>query len=532
MFELVKFMVCVSLCSTFYISGLTEAMAQDEPEQPKVDILFLFDDTVSFIPYIEHVTDVITDVIAVLESERPNHDFGFGVARFEDFGGPGWTFCGGPRPCEEDRDKRINGRPFILNQPVVTIADAGSKDARNALIIDALQRQAPGFGGDDPESAVSDALFQAATGLGFDGNGDGSKLGLAGNQPAGSLTIQTTPDESGDVPPFSTLVSGVPVSGTVGGAGFRSDSLKLIFLATDICSVTAFPAGTTIPEKVEGRYSIEAVADFACRNTTPGVDRFGFVANGVSDDLNTVANAVVPVGAASLQETVGVLNQLDIRVMGMGPEVAPAPSGSGPSFEPASFLSALARLTGAVDSSGVPLVLDLEASTEEVSNTILQAITIAVDSPENPGCAVQNIGPGISGLTDISKTQKKSALRSTKILRRSNVQFSKTKNWMKKIRKTEGEVQKALQQFPPSVTICANLACESMDRSEQLGVINSASNYFVKRTKRNSKLYRSQFGKSRTFKRLVRLAKRTRQSDTEAGGLIAQLPAQISNCAG
>ncbi len=62
----------------------------------------------------------------------------------------------------------------------------------------ALSRSAPGGGGDGPESLI-EALYQLATGAGFDGDNDGSMLesGLAG-----MVGTQTNPGSSGDVPPF------------------------------------------------------------------------------------------------------------------------------------------------------------------------------------------------------------------------------------------------------------------------------------------------------------------------------------------
>jgi hypothetical protein len=75
----------------------------------------------------------------------------------------------------------------VLNQPIVTVADAGGAAARGALINDAFARTAPGFGGDTPEAAL-EALYQVATGRGFDG--DGTTTGEGGGQPAGLLATQ------------------------------------------------------------------------------------------------------------------------------------------------------------------------------------------------------------------------------------------------------------------------------------------------------------------------------------------------------
>ena len=114
----------------------------------KIDFFGLFDDTGSFQDIVPTLGEVFTLLVGELETALPGVDFGFGVGRFEDYGGPGFGFGG----------ESMNGRPFILNQPIVTSADAGGADARNKLITDALARSAPGNGGDGPEAGARRAL--------------------------------------------------------------------------------------------------------------------------------------------------------------------------------------------------------------------------------------------------------------------------------------------------------------------------------------------------------------------------------------
>ena len=208
------------------------------------------------------------------------------------------------------------GRPFTLNQPIITAADAGGAAARDALINAALDRTAPGDGGDRPESAVAEGLFQTATGIGFDGDGNGSTLDSG---PAGLAATQTSPGTSGDVPAFSSNVA--PASGALGGAGWRSDTLRLTILATDICPVAAFPAGASIPATITGAGAASVpVSAFACSS------RFGFVSNSKTLEGNTVEGAVVPSDAGTVQNTLDALNTLGIRVLGMGPGATPTDS--------------------------------------------------------------------------------------------------------------------------------------------------------------------------------------------------------------
>ena len=148
---------------------------------PLVDVFLLFDDTGSFKSTAPQLASAFPKLIDNLRNSLTNVDLGFGVGRFEDYGGSNiWTSS--------------VDRPFILNQPILPASMPGMRDA----IVQALSRTAPGDGGDDPESLI-EALYQVATGLGFDGNNDGSLLesGLAG-----MIRTQTTPGSSGDVPPF------------------------------------------------------------------------------------------------------------------------------------------------------------------------------------------------------------------------------------------------------------------------------------------------------------------------------------------
>jgi hypothetical protein len=327
----------------------------------KVDVFLLFDDTGSFAGQVPSVVSVFNQIVADLQAALPGVDFAFGVGRFEDYGGPGTGFSG----------ETTTGRPFVLNQALIRTATAGFMGA----MANALSNTAPGFGGDGPESAL-EGLWQIATGLGFDGDGNGSSNDSG---PAGALTTQTSPGNSGDVPAFSTYV-GVS-DGSLGGAGWRPGALHLIILATDICTVAPFNGTPGIPATVTGAGgSGEPVSTFACSSTTPGSSRFGFVSNAKSLAANTVTGAIAPLGAAMVQETVTALNALGIRVIGLAPGSTPT-SSPGPSFGPSVFLSALARLTGAVDATGNPLVFNIAGGAMPIANAIVAAVSTTVTLP-------------------------------------------------------------------------------------------------------------------------------------------------------
>ncbi|MEM7353227.1 MAG: hypothetical protein AAF657_20700, partial [Acidobacteriota bacterium] len=196
----------------------------DESTVDEVDIFLLFDDTGSFAGLVPQVQNLFNDIVDQLQAQLPSADLAFGVGRFEDFGGPADDFS-----FEADV-----GRPFVLSQALLRTTNPEFETA----IAEGLARSAPGSGGDGPESAI-EALFQVATGNGFDGDGDGSTLGSG---PAGDPLTQTAPGSSGDVPAFSSHVG--LADGSIGGVGWRPDALRLVLLATDICSVAPFDAGS------------------------------------------------------------------------------------------------------------------------------------------------------------------------------------------------------------------------------------------------------------------------------------------------
>ena len=347
----------------------------DQTTTDKVDVLLLFDDTGSFANSVAALSSQFQSLVGGLEATFPNVEFGFGVARFEDYGGPGTSFS------KEYED----GRPFMLNQPIITKADAGGETARNDLIAAALSRTGPGFGGDLPETAVTEGLFQAATGAGFDGNGDGD---TEGSGAAGEVGTQTSPGTSGDVPSFASNT--LPASGTLGGTGWREEAQKIVILATDICSVASFDPASSIPDVITGTGSTEPVSAFACSDEV--ADRFGFVSDAKSLTDNTVEGATAPAGAATVQQAVDALNALGAQVVGIGPEAAPT-ANTDPADDESVFLSSIARLTGGIDGNGDPLVVDLGG---DLAGAITEAIELTTTAPIDITLTTTELPVGLS----------------------------------------------------------------------------------------------------------------------------------------
>jgi hypothetical protein len=337
----------------------------------EVDIMLLFDDTGSFSSNAPGLIAVFNQVVTSLRSTLPGVDLAFGVSRFEDYGGPGRDFS----------NESFTGRPFILNQAIIKATNPNF----DADIAAALANTAPGSGGDGPESAISEGLYQLATGLGFDGDGNGSSLDSG---PAGARGTQVNPGSSGDVPPFSSYVGSS--DGNLGGAGWRPGALHIVLLATDICPIAAFP-GPSIPSTVTGTGGTEPSGAFGC----PSNNRFGLVGNALSKARNTIPGAVVPLGSADLPATILALYGLGIRVIGLGPN-ARSTTSTASSNDESVFLSAMARITEAVDRNADALVFDISDGPNGVAIAIRNAVGAVSSGPVDIFLSASASLPGLS----------------------------------------------------------------------------------------------------------------------------------------
>lgn len=218
---------------------IAEGRILDDDPTPPVDIFFLFDDTGSFTNALGTTGAAFPQIISDLQANFPGRDFAFGVGRYEDYSG-GFG----------------SDRPFILNQPIITDDTPMFQQSIDAAFrtqtffpVFNPGRTAPGGGGSLPESAI-EALFQVATGAGFDGNDDGDTVDSG---PAGLFTTQTMPGPGGDVPNYSTFtpdptgdINGpilpptVPVPVVpVDGVGWRPGTQRFVILATDAAFTVA-----------------------------------------------------------------------------------------------------------------------------------------------------------------------------------------------------------------------------------------------------------------------------------------------------
>ncbi len=238
-------------------------------------------------------------------------------------------------------------RPFILNQPIIA---TGTTDFQ--LAIDAaLARVSPAAGAVADETYI-EALLQIATGVGFDGNGDGDFIdsGLAG-----LVTTQISPTAGGDVPDIGTFQPDptgpvLPPDGTIGGVGFRTNSTQRIVLLGTDGDLNVEDDGMTTYTGVGGV-------------TVPVSD---FNIGGTQGSFGTPGGR-----GATIQNTVDQLIANNIKVIGLG-----GMSGFGGGTDVQSPLTALATLTGATDSTGVPLYFDIDPNNGAlIAAAIVDAVT-------------------------------------------------------------------------------------------------------------------------------------------------------------
>jgi RHS repeat-associated protein len=182
---------------------------------PKADVFLLLDDTGSFETsgVGPNLIRQLPNVIAQLQAALPDVNLGFGVGRFEDYASA----------IFDNNSDASFGRPFTLNQPILATTTPGFDSAIQA----ALNRSGPGTGGHDAPEALLEALFQTATGAGFDGNGDGD---TTDSGPATMAQTQVGPGDSGDVPAFSS----------------RNDLIRYHVRLLDVAGQTPLSLGTTV----------------------------------------------------------------------------------------------------------------------------------------------------------------------------------------------------------------------------------------------------------------------------------------------
>jgi Ca2+-binding RTX toxin-like protein len=314
---------------TQVVDGFGEAVVvnDDTAPAPIVDIAFALDDTTEFATIGPTLAVQAPTIISRLQQQLPQFTIGLGVSRFEDYG----------------------DSPFILNQPIIETNTPNFQQAIDA----ALQRAGAGNGSTPDQESFLEALYQIATGDGFDGNAD---LLLTNQGSAGPVLTQTATNGTHDIPPYGPFFPdpfgdplGPVLSGTEplfnDGIGFRNEDVanqqeffRLVFLAADNNSVFV-DDGQTQYMGVNGVTVTEAAIENGGSATGPA----------------GTAGVPFTIGA-SIQQTVDALIARQIRVIGIGGMTATNP---GPpdiaTGSPRQPLEAYSILTGGTNQSGIPI---------------------------------------------------------------------------------------------------------------------------------------------------------------------------------
>ncbi|MFO0942301.1 MAG: Calx-beta domain-containing protein [Pirellulales bacterium] len=212
---------------------------------PKVDVMLLLDDTGSFDLQNSMLASSYPELVQTLIDTYPNIDFGFGVSRYEDF----LVNLDDGNTNQE----AVDGRPFILNQAIVS----ENYPRLEEVLRSALGRPALGFGGGDSQEALIEALYQLASGTGFNGGGSGSTWDGGA---AGSLRSQIAGGDSRDVPRSQV---GNSVS------NFTADtSIHTGFRAVRVGDQPELPLGQSVETVFDESYK----ASVWKYNATPGQD--------------------------------------------------------------------------------------------------------------------------------------------------------------------------------------------------------------------------------------------------------------------
>lgn len=177
----------------------------DVPFTPAIlqaDVLFVLDATCSMQDVLNSMASNFGQVVSGVSIP----DVNFGVAEFEDYA---YADMGSPGAGD---------RPFILRQQITSDTNAVQTSLSDLTIHNGI---------DNPESSI-EALFQAATGQGFDQDCTNSYYSSTDVRPFiadGMDAFGGNVDGS-----FSPTVTG---TGTRGGAGFRDGSVPIIVYTTD-----------------------------------------------------------------------------------------------------------------------------------------------------------------------------------------------------------------------------------------------------------------------------------------------------------
>jgi len=181
-----------------------------EPTILQADVLFVLDSTCSM----TGVLNTMAANFSMVVSGMTIPDVSMGVAEFDDYAYGGWLSQMG--------NSGAGDLPFRLRQQITSNYGA---------VQSALSALSVRDGADAPESSM-EAVFQAATGAGFDQDCDNNYDSSTDVPPF--IPVSSGPDQDafgGSV--SGTYNPGVAGTGQIGGGGFRTGSVPIIVYTTD-----------------------------------------------------------------------------------------------------------------------------------------------------------------------------------------------------------------------------------------------------------------------------------------------------------
>jgi hypothetical protein len=224
----------------------------------KADIAFLSTTSLAMVRTAIIVADEFSNIVSGLEATI--EDAAYGTAQYEDYN---------TEPMGVDGDK-----PFYLQQQITTDIDLVQYQLDTTTI----------HNGDDWPSASYEAIYQGASGTGYDMNCNGEYDGEDDVYP-----FIASPDDPFGGTGGEWNLPDTPGGGTIGGYGFRLGALPIIVHATNApfrngCAGSTVPGGC--PQDACDTDAIEAMLDIGARYI--GID----VAAGIpSPYMQTIATS-------------------------------------------------------------------------------------------------------------------------------------------------------------------------------------------------------------------------------------------------
>ncbi len=202
--------VCDGESIQVYGHEVSEIVVTYETQIQRGDVMFILDETCSMTGTLDDVSGNFQDVVTQVNALIP--DLTFGVASFDDYN-YGEMGSGADRPFHP-RQQQTDDLSLAQQALASLTAD----------------------GGDDWSESTVEALYQAASGVGYDQNCDGNFDAATDVLPF----VSSATDPFGGSAP-GTASGTVQGTGTRGGNGFRQGAVPILVYATDATVRNAMP---------------------------------------------------------------------------------------------------------------------------------------------------------------------------------------------------------------------------------------------------------------------------------------------------